>query len=271
MGNYIVGTSPQNEIKAIAFSGGGVCGIAHVGALKRLSELGMNFDEFAGASVGSIVASFCALGASITQLEQLMNFDFNPLLDDDYGVIRDCNRLWKECGYYKGDALYNRIRTSLSEVCGNPDVIFGDLKDKKLRIPVTLVWKSHCDTKVYSNETTPEVSIALACRMSCTYPTVFRSLESSSDGGILCNYPIDILSSPGIGLRIVCPRREEKVPVQNLSEYMTSIVSTLHTKANYRVYGAETIDIVCDVDAMDFSIDMEKRKELLLRGYNAVK
>lgn len=263
MGNRLYA---ENNL-GIAFSGGGVCGLAHVGAMNAFAELGMHFDHFAGASVGSIIASLCALKTN--QLEELMLFDFNELMDDDYGVIRDNIRLWQECGYYKGDVLYEKIRSSFNTVCGNPDVKFRDLT-RELYIPVTQVWKSHCETKIYSKHTTPDESIALACRLSCTYPAFFRSLNSTSDGGILCNYPLHLLPQNSIGLRLVYPEITEQEPITNIAEYLSSIICTLHAKANTEIYDDRTINICVDIPSMCFSITQEQRLELIRIGYETV-
>jgi predicted acylesterase/phospholipase RssA len=269
MGNY---TSPEQAKDSIAFSGGGVCGVAHVGVMKAATQLEMNFTKFAGASVGSIVASLCAVKVSSDQLEELMDFDFAELLDDDYGVIRDTTRLWKESGYYKGDALHNKIRQCLGIVCGDPDITFDALNryETELFIPVTLVWKTHCETKVYSIGTTPDESIALACRMSCTYPAVFRSLNSTSDGGILCNYPIILLpEGQRLGVRLTHQIELKYEPVENLAEYSTSIICTLHTNLNKDIDEENTIRVPISLSSMEFSITKEERQELIAAGYNA--
>ena len=46
----------------IAFAGGGLKGIAYIGALKALNEIGVKPDYLSATSSGSIFASFYAMG-----------------------------------------------------------------------------------------------------------------------------------------------------------------------------------------------------------------
>jgi hypothetical protein len=267
MGNY----SYSVGYDSLAFSGGGVCGVGHAGVVKALSELNYykNMINFSGASVGSIVAALCAVRATSHQIEQCMDFDFKSLLDDDYGCARDIYRLWYESGYYKGDVLYERIKESVVSVAGK-DVTFADLKEygTTLKIPVTKVWKTHCEVVVYSNETTPSVTLSHACRLSCTYPSVFRSLESCSDGGLFCNYPINLLPvGRRFGVKFEYETQTEEKPVTNLSEYLSSIICTMHSRIDSNVDPVNTITVPVAVSSTEFSINKEQREEIFQKGY----
>ena len=44
----------------VALAGGGLKGLAHIGALKALEELGIKIDYLSGTSSGSIFATFYA-------------------------------------------------------------------------------------------------------------------------------------------------------------------------------------------------------------------
>ena len=49
----------------LALAGGGLKGVAHIGALKALQELGIKIDYISGTSSGSIFAAMYAMGFSI--------------------------------------------------------------------------------------------------------------------------------------------------------------------------------------------------------------
>ncbi|MAQ17328.1 MAG: patatin-related protein [Sandaracinus sp.] len=53
---------------AFVASGGATKGIAHLGALKAIEELGLRPDIFVGASTGAIVAAFCAQGVKADEM-----------------------------------------------------------------------------------------------------------------------------------------------------------------------------------------------------------
>ena len=54
----------------VALSGGGLKGLAHIGALKALEELGLKIDYLSGTSSGSIFATFYAMGYSVDEIKK---------------------------------------------------------------------------------------------------------------------------------------------------------------------------------------------------------
>ena len=60
------------------FGGGAIRGVAYVGALKALDELGVEIQTLAGSSVGSIIASLLAVGYTTDEIYEIIigvNFD----------------------------------------------------------------------------------------------------------------------------------------------------------------------------------------------------
>ena len=67
---------------ALALSGGGARGIAHIGVLKALEENGIRIDAVAGTSVGALVGSLYASGHRASQLEGIIaSLDWQSLFD----------------------------------------------------------------------------------------------------------------------------------------------------------------------------------------------
>ena len=54
----------------VALAGGGLKGLAHIGALAALEELGITIDYLSGTSSGSIFASFYAMGYSLKEIKE---------------------------------------------------------------------------------------------------------------------------------------------------------------------------------------------------------
>ena len=52
----------------VALGGGGLKGVAHIGALKALDELGIKIDYLSGTSSGSIIAAFYAMGLKNSEM-----------------------------------------------------------------------------------------------------------------------------------------------------------------------------------------------------------
>ena len=54
----------------VALAGGGLKGLAHIGALKALEELNMKPDYLSGTSSGSIFATFYAMGFKPDEIKE---------------------------------------------------------------------------------------------------------------------------------------------------------------------------------------------------------
>ncbi len=74
-------TDRKNRI-GLVLSGGGARGIAHIGVLKALEELGIKPDVISGTSAGAAIGAFYAAGYSPVQIEEIiLNNRFFHFLD----------------------------------------------------------------------------------------------------------------------------------------------------------------------------------------------
>ncbi|NBQ48964.1 MAG: patatin, partial [Sphingobacteriia bacterium] len=59
----------SNKVKVgLALSGGGARGIAHLGLLKALEELGVSLSVLSGTSAGAMISAFYSAGFSIEEI-----------------------------------------------------------------------------------------------------------------------------------------------------------------------------------------------------------
>lgn len=89
------------HFRNLVFEGGGVRGIAYVGAMEVLAKKGIlsNIQRVGGTSVGAINATLVALGFSnAEQRDILWKLDFKNFLDDSWGVFRNTERLLNKFG-----------------------------------------------------------------------------------------------------------------------------------------------------------------------------
>lgn len=201
-----IGTWPTPErkiyhFKNLVFEGGGVKGIAYVGAMQVLEEKGIltNIERVGGTSAGAINATLFALGyTNAEQRDILKNLNFKNFLDDSWGKIRDTKRLIKKFGWYKGDFFQNWIGSLIKNKLGDSKATFHDLKEAVR--PELYVYGTNLSThfgKVFSIERTPKTSIAEAVRISMSIPLFFAAVRDERndvfvDGGVLNNYPIKL-------------------------------------------------------------------------------
>jgi len=86
------------QFRNLIFEGGGVKGIAYVGAMQVLEQRGILKDirRAGGTSAGAINALLFALGFDIPSQRQILeSTEFKKFMDDSFGVIRDIRRLAK--------------------------------------------------------------------------------------------------------------------------------------------------------------------------------
>ena len=147
----------------LVFEGGGVKGIAYVGAMQVLESESIleNISRVGGTSAGSINAVLFAAGFSNTEmLKVLKRLDFNDFKDDSWLALRDMRRLKDEYGWYKGDYFRDWIGDLLKQKTGSANVTFKALHEhtgKEL-----YVYASNLSTKfgeVYS----PEHTVVVKC------------------------------------------------------------------------------------------------------------
>jgi NTE family protein len=115
----------------LIFEGGGVKGIAYVGALKKLDEKGVlsNVKRVGGTSAGAIMALLCGLNYSLAEIETILKeLDFTKFLDNSWGILRDTERLIKDFGWYKGDYFRAWVGEIIKNKVGNADATFEAVK-----------------------------------------------------------------------------------------------------------------------------------------------
>ena len=216
----------------LVLEGGGVKGIAHIGALGILEEAGYRFHRVAGTSAGSIAAAFaagCAAGGtSIKSIEPLMtpgatadSIDYRKVPQGKTVPVIEQGRelIWLllEKGAFSGDYLREWVRSTLKKQTGVE--YFRDLKldDQRKDLQpsqryslvvmvsdlsrgslVRLPW----DYPIYGLDPDKQL-VADAIRASTSIPFFFkpvrlpwgppsRNRSYMVDGGALSDFPIEI-------------------------------------------------------------------------------
>ena len=185
----------------LVFEGGGVKGIAYVGAMNVLEKEGIlkNIKRVGGTSAGSINAVLFASGFSNQETLKVLNkMDFNEFKDDSWGVLQDMNRLKNEYGWYKGDYFKEWIGDFLKIKTGSSNITFKALQEHAGKD--LYVYASNLSTnfgEVYSPEHTPRMRVVDAVRRSMSIPLFFRAVSDDRkdifvDGGVINNYPVKL-------------------------------------------------------------------------------
>lgn len=273
-----------NEKYFCIYGGGSIRGMAYVGAIKAMDELGIERIGFAGSSVGSIFATLEALEYTHEEIEQI-------LIGVNYELFKDINfAISWEIALSKGEIFYNWIKELIEKKFygenynsnGNPPVCFKDL-DKDLIIITSSLEKAEYNE--FSRYTQPDFEIAKAIRISASMPGLMKALkidgEMLVDGDFLKPVSMWQLSS------VMCPENMRVLEfrlegttqisqikttidflnalISNISKFATQNIEKIHKdkdKFDYIVLETK------DVSLMDFNLSKEKRQSLIQLGYD---
>lgn len=274
------------------FEGGGIKGLAFLGAVEAMEEAGYEWEHLAGTSAGSIIAALLAVGIKgkdeLTSL--LLEFPFEQL-----EVKKGIGRIpfigpWFCLEMYNGIYSIQVLEDWLKGIFRKKGILtFGDLPKNKLRIIVTDITNNKMcvlpdDLPAYSINPS-QFPLALAVCMSCSIPYFFRPFTLSGniivDGGILSNYPIWLFDAketprwPTFGFRLSGPRfvhQPEKVkgPVE-LSIALIRTMVEGHDRRYINTHDAVRTIFIKDIPytATQFNLTETQKKELVQKGREA--
>lgn len=254
------GSGLKHDHDGIAFMGGGARGIAHLGAIVALQELGIlkGINKFSGASVGSIAALLCAMKLeSYSDLKD--DFDMSQILKGD-----SIGRL----GMFSGSVLKEKIRQLIIKGCGNKSITFSQLREQKgttLIVSATLVYTDKFEAVYFSPDTTPDMKVAHAIYHSCCYPLVFDSY-GYMDGGLTDNFPIDKLECKNpIGFAFQTSSETKGIKPNGIIDITLSLVTGM---LNQQVHYEKAIYLpTMDVGTLDFFDSKGKLDDLYTSAY----
>lgn len=174
----------RRPIDALVLAGGGVRGVAMLGAVSRLQSAGeldrvrLVVGSSAGALLGALVATRRDLRAS---LDIMCEHGFSP--DCDFG------RLFTEYGLDSGRCIDSLVGALLG-----PSLSFGDVLQRHgIRLVVCVTNLTTRRAEYLGPDTHADMPVALAVRMSCSVPLYFRAVRHQGDwyvdGGVADNFP----------------------------------------------------------------------------------
>jgi NTE family protein len=223
----------------LVFQGGGVKGIALVGAYSVLEERGFRPQNIAGTSAGAIVATLAAAGYTSAELHDILaSLEFSQFLDraleDRIPIAGALISVLKDQGIFEGNVFLGWLH-GLLQAKGKTK--FGDLvipefaDDPQYRHKVQVIASdvTHRRMLVLPRDAVSlgiepdDLDIALAVRMSMSIPIFFEPVRRAGpdgehvivDGGMLSNFPVWLFDSSGVpewptfGLKLVDPKPKE--------------------------------------------------------------
>ena len=210
------------DYKNLVLEGGGVRGLAYAGVFSVLEKKGIlqQIENVGGSSAGSIAGMLVSIGYTAAEIDSLMlKLPVQKFKDGYGGLVGKYKRLKKDFGIFKGEAFEKWLQQLVAHKTGNRYLTFQQLH--QLRLQNNLYKDLYCtgtnlskqQLEIFSYQTTPNMPLALAVRISAGVPLYFEPVALDNrlqkikksdtvsfvnyyvDGGMLSNYPISMFDS----------------------------------------------------------------------------
>ncbi len=267
------------------FGGGGIRGMAYIGAIKALEEFGIELNSIAGSSVGAVFASFIAAGYSEKEIQEIF-FDFNINMFRDLNI----NLFTNDISISKGEIFLDWLREKIGKKVfaanyKNQQVRFKDI-EKNLYI---LTIDINTNTPyIFSKETTPDEEIAMAVRASAGLPGLMKPINFGSnvlvDGDLIKSWPAwkiydSLNTSDSRLLEFRLEGSRDGSNIKNPMDYLNSIINTIWYLSTENVFNDYSTNdrydyIVVDAKDLilfDFNINNNVKSDLIDKGYKTTK
>lgn len=266
------------------FGGGAIRGLAYLGAMQAMQELGVTIKAFAGSSVGAVFAAFASLDYTYDEFREIFN-------EVNFDLFRDVRfDLAKKFAISKGEHFLNWIR------CGIEKKYYGEKYEKGKNEPVTFkdIEKDFfvittningCEPYIFSKYTTPDFEVAQAVRISTSLPGLLEPFEYDKkvliDGDMMKSWPMWRVCE------ILCPKDSRIIEfrleggkywpdVKNSVEYLNAVFATLSNFAtDYIMQTYQPKDkfdyVKIDTDhilPVQFTLPQDEREKLIQLGYD---
>ena len=259
------------------FGGGAIRGLAYVGTLRALEELGVEFDIIGGSSVGSIFATLVACGYKSYELENLfMKVNFELFRDIHLGF-------GKGIALSKGEIFVDWLNELIVKKMEDPKkkTLNFDELEKELVIITTDI--KNFKAQEFSKYATPEFEIAKAIKISSSMPGLMAPFKYKDgylvDGDLQKASPMWRLSDTlnnsqsrilEFRLEGTCAEKD-KNPLSFINT-IYSCVTDVATDFVSEIYGKndryDCINInTGDIFFADFNLNKAARRKLIDSGY----
>ena len=195
----------------IAFAGGGLKGVAYIGAIKALQEIGIKPEFISGTSSGSLFASSYAMGFSSEELFTLTKEYYKTLTKIDKKPIIKAGASYFTSGVAKIEGLIDgsKISNLIEDIANKKNI--NNMQDLKTNLAICSVdtittnecifLSKECNQKMENVDYIYNAPISTAVRASMSFPGIVTPCDYGKynfiDGGTTDNYPTKILKQMG--------------------------------------------------------------------------
>lgn len=195
----------------IALAGGGLKGVAHIGAIKALQELGLQIDYITGTSSGAMMAALYALGYTPEEMKEITKESYKQM-------IKFKKRVFLKAGIkfliskkieIQGIIEGGRIEKVVEKYAERKEIRkLSDIQKKFAMITVdakttkkTVLTSTNDINKEKDVEYLSNIPIGKAVHASMSFPAIFTPCKYEKycfiDGGTVDNLPVKTLKDLG--------------------------------------------------------------------------
>ena len=275
----------QRPTIGLALSGGGARGLAHIGALKVIEELGIPIDFIAGTSMGSVVGALYAAGLSPGEIERAMlAMDWVDIFDDRPHRSEQSFRRKQDD---RSDYLDFEIGLKGLKPVLPRGLIAGQKLTLAIKVPqlYTSIDQDFDDLPIPFRAVATDIetgemvvigsgSLVHAIRASISVPGVFAPVSLQGrylvDGGIARNLPVDVVKQMGADIVIAVDvgRPVDEVTVEEIRSVLdvTRQTSNIYTQQSSQSV-LQLADIVVQLRLAGIStVDYDLTREIIREG-----
>jgi predicted patatin/cPLA2 family phospholipase len=250
----------------LVLSGGGIKGVATLGAVHRLKTRGAlaGVRTVVGTSAGALVGALVATHADLMDsLRVITSHTYTPDFDFD--------RFFKDFGLDSGKSIDALVRSLLAE----PYTFAGVRAAHGTTLVVCVTNLSRRRAVYLGPDTHPDMPVSLALRMSCSVPLYFSAVKYEgdwyADGSIVDNFPCNWalsnnLCTAGEAGRVLGITTRATVAV--IKSFEAFVVAMLESaSAGQAGTGAEVLDLdLPGVSALNFGAPASDLRRLFEAG-----
>jgi len=260
---------PLRKSCALVMKGGGIKGLAYVGALGILSDH-YNFDHFVGTSAGAITAVLLAADFSSKELSEILEKqDFHSFFDSPW-YLQPINLAFYR-GLHHAHTLTDWIDTLLAKKLDSATrVKLSDLPNRA----TVFASRRDRDALIFDPiKNDVEAGHGVRCSMSIPFVFVPQSDQGfkTYDGGMRHNFPIEKLReiNPECDFLCLFLGSEHYKPTRNrfeIAEWISIWTEGADAEA-LRNYSTKTVVIdPSPIGTLDFDLTVDEKKYLLICG-----
>lgn len=262
----------------IVLSGGGIRGVAYIGVFLELEKQGFlkNIKDVLGVSCGAMFGFAHVLGYTPIEMYNLAySLDFSLLQNIDPDVTLN---YFTTYGVDDGSNLEKFLESLVRNKGLSKTITFQELYEKTHILFRCYAVELHCSSlKEFSYKTTPNCDVLFALRASMCIPGYFIPVVDGTtlyvDGGIINNYPIDLLTyeeqqnTLGITFSQLHVTKEK---IDSIDEFLSQVIACSYSINTVKVTRHEIVIPCGDFPLWKFHASQEERLHLIDCGRKAV-